>query len=101
MAWKAPYIIYRLSANAKLEQVFTCDDIKKAKYWLAYIAEPGDVLCKTPAHPKHSKATNTPEYWSHKVKNVGAVSNEDAWRKLLALQGAAAVFPDDEQIVAG
>lgn len=97
MSWKTPYIIYRITAESKLEEVFRCDDIKKAKYWLTYIAEPGDVLCKTPAHPKHSKATNCPEYWSHKVKNVGPVSNEGDWKNTLAKQGTTLQFPEDEQ----
>jgi hypothetical protein len=97
MSWNTPYIIYRITADGKLEEVFRCEDIKKAKYWLTYIAEPGDVLCKTPAHPKHSKVTMCPEYWSHKVKNVGPVSNERDWKNRLAEQGTIVTFPEDDQ----
>lgn len=97
MSWTSPYIIYRITTDSKAEEVFRCEDIKKAKYWLAYIAEIGDVLCKTPAHPKHSKTTNLPEYWSHKVQSGSAVSNEREWRALLSKKGCAVAFPDDER----
>jgi len=96
MAWKSPFIIYRISAEGKLTEVFRCEDLKKAKYWLSYIAEPGDVLCKTPVHPKHSKSSNAAEYWSHKVQSGNAVSDETLWRKLIAPKGEVGSFPDDE-----
>lgn len=96
MAWSSPFIIYRISPEGKLTEVFRCEDIKKAKYWLSYIAEPGDVLCKTPAHPKHSKASNSAEYWSHKVHSGNAVSDERLWQKFLTKKGCNIVFPEDE-----
>jgi len=96
MSWTSPFIIYRITVDAKVEEVFRCEDLKKAKYWLAYIAEPGDVLCKTPAHPKHSKTSNAPEYWSHKEKSGSSVSNEREWRAALVKKGCAVAFPDTE-----
>ena len=96
MAWKSPFIIYRVSSAGALTEVFRCDDLKKAKYWLSYIAEPGDVLCKTPAHPKHSKSSNSAEYWSHKVQSGNAVSDEKLWQKFVTEKGCPSAFPDDE-----
>ena len=87
MEWKSPYIVYRVNADKCLQEVFWSEDIKKAKYWLTYIAQPGDVLYKTPAHPKHSKQTSTPEYWSHKESSGQACTNEAAWRKFAEQTG--------------
>lgn len=96
MAWQSPFIVYRLSPDGKLTEVFRCDDLRKAKYWLSYIAEPGDVLCKTPAHPKHSKTSNAAEYWSHKVQSGNAVSDESRWKNLVSSQGVSVSFPEEE-----
>ncbi len=81
MDWKTPYVIYRLNTEGHTQIVFTPEDITKAKYWLQYIAEPLDVLCKTPLHPKHSKKSETPEYWAHKEKTGKPDYTEANWRK--------------------
>lgn len=80
MEWWSPFVIYRVSPDGKLEEVFQAPDIKKARYWLTYIAQPGDVLCRTPIHPKHSKSSPMPEYWSHKEQSGTASSNEEQWK---------------------
>jgi hypothetical protein len=81
MEWQQPFVIYRITAEGKLEAVHWAADIKSAKYWLTYIAQPGDVLCKTPTHPKHTKAKDCAEYWSHKEQSGSPKSDETAWKK--------------------
>lgn len=81
MEWKTPFIVYRINASGKLEEVFHCHDLKKAKYWLSYIAQVGDVLCRTPMHPKHSKQTKTAEYFQHKEESGKALAAKDLWEK--------------------
>jgi hypothetical protein len=96
MDWKAPFVIYRISPEGKIEEVFQAQDLKSAKYWLTYIAQPGDVLCKTPLHPKHSKAKNSPEYWSHKDSSREPVMNEQDWQKLAEERHFDGEFPQQQ-----
>lgn len=81
MSWDKPYVIFRLSEAGQFEEVFAESDFTKAKYLLTYIAEPGDVLCRTPAHPKHSGKSASPEYWSHKEQSGSVASGEGQWRE--------------------
>jgi len=99
MDWTAPFIVYRLTPENKLEEVFHAEDLKKAKYWLTYIARPGDVLCKTPAHPKHTKASKHPEYWSHKEASGQPSANEAAWKKMVNPTATELIFPDEQLAV--
>lgn len=87
MNWKTPYVIYRLNNEGKALVVQSPEDLTKAKYWLQYIAEPFDVLCKTPAHPKHSKKGDVPEYWAHKEITGKSSYTEAEWRKRWESQG--------------
>lgn len=96
MDWKSPFIVYRISADGKLEEVFRCEDMKKAKYWLTYIAQTGDVLCRTPVHPKHSKKSNQPEYWCHKEASSSPSSEESAWREWARSKNTELIFPERE-----
>ena len=96
MEWKSPYIVYRINTDKALEEVFWSEDIKKAKYWLTYIAKPGDVLCKTPVHPKHSKASQAPEYWSHKEASGQPVTNEESWKKYASKEMPKIEFPTQQ-----
>ena len=100
MDWKSPFIVYRINSENKLEEVFWAEDIKKAKYWLTYIAQPGDVLCKTPAHPKHSKSSGKPEYWSHKEASGQPATNQEAWKKLACKSSEEPEFPVEQGDVA-
>ncbi len=68
-----------------------------AKYWLTYIAQPGDVLCKTPVHPKHSKEGKSPEYWSHKEGTGSPTTNEMGWRALAEKRAFTGTFPEEQQ----
>jgi hypothetical protein len=94
MAWDTPYVIFRLSPAGSFAPVFQEADFQKAKYLLNFVAEPGDVLCRTPVHPKHSGKSPAPEYWSHKVKPGSVLSNEAEWRSLLPeVEGGVPDFP--------
>ena len=95
MEWKVPFIIYRVNPGAGLEEVFHCHDMKKAKYWLQYIAQEGDVLCRTPIHPKHTKSIKTAEYWSHK-EGRSTVSKENVWKEFAAAKNCKVVFPEEQ-----
>ena len=101
MEWSSPYIIYRITADAKLEEVYHATELKQAKYWLTYIALPGDVLCKTPAHPKHSKTSNQPEYWSHKAHSGTPMCKEEKWKEFAKSKNFTFVFPQEQQKEAG
>jgi hypothetical protein len=101
MDWGSPFVVYRITAEGKLEQVFQAEDLKKAKYWLTYIAKPGDVLCKTPAHPKHTGKTPAPEYWSHKAQSGTPCSKEDEWWQFAKSKSTELSFPTDPAQVEG
>jgi hypothetical protein len=97
MEWSSPFVIYRVKEDAGVEEVFCAEDLKKAKYWLTYIAQPWDVLCKTPLHPKHSKTSKCPEYWTHK-EGVGKLSTDESkWRARAADIAGEISFPEAQQ----
>jgi hypothetical protein len=77
--WNLPYVVFRISGEERVREVFATTDFQKAKYWMTYIAESGDVLCKTTKHPKHSKKGESPEYWGHKEQSGQMISNEKDW----------------------
>lgn len=99
MNWSNPFAIFRVSAEGKLEIVHVAKDLKSAKYWLTYIAAPGDVLCKTPAHPKHSGASQKPEYWSHKESGGVPGNNETKWLEFAKSSNCDLNFPETDQAV--
>lgn len=94
--WRNHFVVLRLTEGGILQQVYASDDLKHSKYWLTYIAQVGDVLCRTPAHPKHSHASQNPEYWSHKEASGKTLSNEGTWRKWLEKQCPSPWFPDTQ-----
>ena len=96
MEWTSSFIIYRVLPDAKVEEVYHANDLKTAKYWLTYIAQPGDVLCKTPIHPKHSKGSKRPEYWCHKETSGTASSEETRWRKYIEGITTNVAFPEEQ-----
>jgi hypothetical protein len=96
MEWKTPFVVYRITTEGKLEQVFVAEDFQAASYWLTYIAQPGDVLCKTPLHKRHSQKTPCAEYWSHKGPDRSPVTDEERWKKLAAKRNFAGVFPEEQ-----
>ena len=94
MEWKQPFIIYRITPEGKLFQVYETADLKQARYWLTYIAQPGDVLCRTPVHPKHSKQNSKPEYCAHKESSGKSSSVEKDWGLLASKLNFSRGFPD-------
>ena len=102
MEWKQPFVIYRITPDAKLFQVYEASNIKEARYWLTYIAQPGDVLCRTPIHPKHSQQGTTAEYWSHKESSGKSSSREANWKKIASTKNFTLSLPsapDDPTVV--
>jgi len=81
MSWESKYVVCRPDEKSKqLEEVFNCDEIKKARYWLRYIAEVNDVLFTTPLHPKNGTESDLC-YFSHKTDS-GEVENDDlSWQQ--------------------
>jgi hypothetical protein len=98
MEWNVPYVVYRINNEGKFEEVFHADNIKKAKYWLTYIAQPGDVLCKTPSHPKHSGKSNCPEYFSHKTKSGTTATDEQEWLLFAKSINSQESFPKAQMV---
>jgi hypothetical protein len=96
MDWSVPFIVYRVSEGGEIAEVFHAEDLKKAKYWLTYIAQPGDVLCRTPAHPRHDG--ERPSYWSHKQSSGTPASKEAEWRKHAEERNYTEEFPESQQL---
>lgn len=95
MDWKTQYVIYRVNASGSLEEVFHTNDMKKAKYWLNYIGQPGDVCCRTPLDPKHTKQTKIAEYWCHKVASKVTSSDRNQWDALAKEKKFNNNFPEE------
>jgi hypothetical protein len=98
MKWEVPYVIFRHKGQGAFEEVFQTSDFKKAKYWLTYIAEIGDVLCRTSLHNRHSHKNEVPEYFSHKKKS-GTVSSDEKDFLQSVLSGSSCSFPDSTEKV--
>jgi hypothetical protein len=96
MDWKAPFVVYRITSDGKLQQVYVASDFKAASYWLTYIAEAGDVLCKTPLHKKHSHSSERAEYWSHKGAERIPVTDESRWKSIVSQRNFDGNFPDHQ-----
>ncbi len=81
MELEKPYVIIRKNENSFFI-VHEADKIKDARYWLNYIAEPNDALCKTPKHPKY-KGTGNIEYQAHLVNRGEVNYNKEAFENLI------------------
>jgi hypothetical protein len=80
MNWKSKYVVLRPDPdNSKYTEVFEAELISKARYWLRYIAQVGDVLCITPLHPDNKSSKLA--YHSHKVTSGTVESNPNKWGK--------------------
>lgn len=97
MSWTVPFVVFRLAPDKKITEVFECDDLQKAKYWIKFIAEPGDVLCRTPLSPKHSKKNTQPEYWCHKETSGQPTTDEQGWRTQIQQTWPDFEFPSSSQ----
>lgn len=94
--WSVPFVIVRPSSDGTT-QVFQCDDLKKAKYWIKYIAEAGDVLCRTPLSNVHSKESTQIEYWCHKESSGKVVTNKEQWQKFLTENFPSVKLPEKQE----
>lgn len=92
MKWEVPYVVFRPKGAGRFEEVFQTGDFKKAKYWMTYIAEIGDVLCKTVAHQRYTGNGGQPEYFSHK-EDSGTVKQDLSSFEQSVLAGSACNFP--------
>lgn len=95
MEWKTSYVVYRISAKGTLEEVYHTDLSKKAKYWMNYIALPGDMLCRTPIDPKHSKQTKMAEYVCHKIATKSTSTDRAAWESMAKEKNFDNKFPEE------
>jgi hypothetical protein len=77
-----PYIIVRISDEGSAAVVYETDTIKSARYWLNYIALPGDAIFITSAHPKYN-GSGKPTYQMHLVGRGKLGHEESEWRKLV------------------
>jgi hypothetical protein len=96
MEWKSAFVVYRLNIESTLEEVYHCDDLKKAKYWLTYIAQPGDLLCRTPVHPKHSQKSKAAEYLQHKDRGGQCTTDTEKWNEQARAKGFDFKFPEEQ-----
>ena len=96
MTWTVQFVVYRLDTDMTLLEVYHPKDLPAAKYWLKYIALPGDVCCRTPAHPKHSKAGLHPEYFCHKDSSGKTSDNSKQWWEYIRAKGFAGDFPEEQ-----
>ena len=99
MEWKSPFIVYRITEDGKAEEVYHATDLKQAKYWLTYIAQPMDVLCKTPAHPRYEG--EVPEYWSHKEQSGKPARNKEEWEAKIKENSPEIKFPEEQVLAPG
>ena len=97
MSWKTPFVVYRFTPENKITEIFQCADLQKAKYWIKYIAQAGDVLCRTPLSPKHTKASERAEYWCHKESSGQSATSEESWRAEVKKNWPDFEFPDSHQ----
>ncbi len=95
MDWHSPFVVYRITADGKLEEVFHAQTLKKARYWLQYIAQPGDVCCMTPINAKHSRKTAKPEYFGHKEKSGQPNWDAKRWTEIAKTKNISE-FPEEQ-----
>lgn len=74
------YVVLRAERSGKAKLLHGADNIKDARYWLSYIAEPGDAIFTTSAHPKYV-GTGEPKYFAHLVGRKNMAYDEQQWRK--------------------
>jgi hypothetical protein len=98
MSWTSTFIIYRVTSGGEVSEVFGTDDPKKAKYWLTYIGQSGDALCRTPNHPKHTGKAPSAEYWTHKEESGKLFTDEKRWNDLMAKLHGSFALPTDGKV---
>ena len=78
MAWDKPYIVIRADESGGATIVHSAANIKDARYWLQYIAQAGDALFQTPAHPKCT-GQDKPSYYAHLIARGKIAHDEQQW----------------------
>ena len=78
MSWHAAYLIIRVSNLGQAEIVHTSHLIKDARYWLQYIAMPGDAIFLSSRHPKYS-GDGKPKYFAHLITRGQIAYDEKIW----------------------
>lgn len=90
MSWKSPYIIVRVT-DGVATVIHEAALVKDARYYLQYIAQPGDALFQTAAHPKYS-GSGGPTYQGHLLKRGNIQHDEAAWLALILKKGEQLSF---------
>ena len=85
MAWDKPYIVIRVGEDGNAAVVHSALNIKDARYWLQYIAQAGDALFQTPAHPKCA-GQDKPSYYAHLIAR-GKIAHEESFWIAATLHG--------------
>ena len=99
MAWETPYIIVRTNEQGKALIVHTGQKLKDTRYWLQYIALPGDAILKTTEHPKYDGQGGAPSYYAH-LKSRGDIQHDEAaWKAQVTPEGGSLVLPSSQEDV--
>ena len=81
MEWKNAYVLVRPERNGTLNVVHTAEQLKDARYWLQYIAEPGDAIFVTPTNPQYKGKNGEPTFMSYLVSRGKLDHSEPAWKR--------------------
>ncbi len=76
--WTTPFIILHTHEDGECKLVHEAETLKDAKYYLSYIAEPGDAIFGTPIHPQHN-CGNRLQYKAHTIVRKEITYNEQQW----------------------
>lgn len=90
MSWQSPYIVIRV-VDGVAQAIHEAKMLKDARYYLQYIAQPGDALFQTSFHPKYS-GSGCPVYQGHLKKRGDIQHDEAAWLALALKQGETLSF---------
>lgn len=101
MDWQSAFVVYRIMPDGKLKEIYHAQDLKSAQYWLSYIAQTGDLCCRTPASPRHSGKSPQPEYIGHKESSGKASRIEADWKKWAEGRQFDFCFPGEQMIEHG
>lgn len=93
MSWEKCYAIVRVLEEGKSAVVHQADTLKDSKYWLSYIAQPGDGMFQTPKHAKH-KGSDGLEYFAHLEERGKVLYDEDKWKAKIGSNVALPQAPE-------
>ena len=95
MSWTRPYIVIRVGEEGRTEIVHSTMGIKDARYWLQYIAMPGDAVFQTPAHPK-CNGQGEPIYYAHLVSRGKIRHDQQLWTNEI-VRGQSLALPTTDE----